>query len=123
MNYLLKIVCAALLLSLGILAHLSAQYIVTYNANTALKLLSVPLDTKSYKAGDSVTVLSNPSEVIIGNEHGFPGLKFIGWNLCPCGKKTNYMPGDTFIMPDHNVELYANWETLAKPGVLYGAEK
>ncbi len=98
-------------------------FVVTYNANTSLKLLSTPIDTKGYNAGDLVTVLSNPGEVLIGNEHGFPGLKFVGWNLCLCGKKTNYMPGDTFIMPDHNVTLYANWFSLAKPGVLYGTNK
>jgi hypothetical protein len=117
-----------LLISFVVLPHLVAQsgvhtYTVIYVANTDSNIGHIPQDFNEYNAGDKVTVMEGPDVILIGNEHGFPGLKFSGWNLCPCGKKENYMPGDTFIMPARNVVLYANWVSLAKPGTLYGLEQ
>lgn len=101
----------------------NAAYTVTYVANTNSNIGNIPTDVKDYNLGDKVTILNEPDVILIENEHGFPGLKFNGWNLSPNGNKENYWPGDTFIMPAHNVFLYANWISLAKPGVLYGTEQ
>lgn len=125
MSDLLKIIGTTvilLLLSFITLPQLLAQsstYTVTYVANTNSNIGGIPTDIKDYRQGDKVAVLNEPDVVLIGNEHGFPGLKFGGWNLSPNGNKENYWPNDTFIMPAHNVFLYANWVSLAQPGVLY----
>lgn len=41
------------------------------------------------------------------------GMRFMEWNESPEGYGTSYQPGDTVIMPDYDIELYAIWEEKA----------
>ncbi|MGN7359772.1 S-layer homology domain-containing protein [Paenibacillus sp. SAF-054] len=77
------------------------QYGVTYDSNGSLG--RVPADPEVYEEGARVTVLGNPGEM------SFEGHSFGGWNTQADGKGTNYNEGDTFIMGNGNVTLYANW--------------
>lgn len=40
------------------------------------------------------------------------GYAFSGWNTFPDGSGTQYNPGDSFIMPDTRVSLFAQWQPI-----------
>jgi len=86
-----------------------ATYTVTYDDNGATGG-TVPVDPNSYQAGQTVTVLDNP-----GNLVDVPGIVFDGWNTQPDGTGINYnsswnpSSGSTFTMGPANVTLYAIW--------------
>jgi len=80
-------------------------YSVSYNANGATSG-TVPVDSNSYAAGATVTVL--------GNTGGLTktGYTFAGWNTKADGTGTSYTAGSTFTMGSANVTLYARWNPL-----------
>lgn len=53
-----------------------------------------------------MTVLGNTGNLVRA------GYRFIGWTLTPDGSGTVYQGGDTFLMPENNVVLYALWEAV-----------
>ncbi|AKL96033.1 cell wall/surface repeat protein [Clostridium aceticum] len=77
-------------------------YTVAYEGNGSTDG-SVPLDSKAYEEGESITVLGNT-----GNLER-TGYIFTGWNTQADGHGTNYSAGATFTMGTKNVTLYANW--------------
>lgn len=77
------------------------KYGVTYDSNGSSG--RVPADPGAYEEGSQVTVPGNPGEMSL------EGHSFGGWNTQADGKGTNYNEGDTFIMGNGNVTLYANW--------------
>lgn len=76
-------------------------YSVTYNGNGNTGG-SVPVDSSSYEAGASVTVLS-------GASLSRPYYDFSEWNTVPVGSGTSYAPSATFTMPTSDEILYARW--------------
>ncbi len=80
-----------------------ATYTVTYigNGNDSG---TVPVDNNKYKKGDTVTVLGNPGDLT-------KSLYVLGsWNTSQDGTGESYEEGDTFIIGDSDVTLYAKWE-------------
>ena len=80
-------------------------YTVTYH-RTVNVTGTAPVDAASpYQANDTVTVLGQGTL-------DRPGYRFMGWyRPAPGGGSgTSYAPGDTFLMPAHNVRLYAMWQ-------------
>lgn len=76
---------------------------LTYSGNTQTGG-TVPLDGKLYINGATATVLANS-----GNLTKTGGFFHIGWNTAANGTGTRYLPGATFVMPDANTTLYAQW--------------
>ncbi len=80
-------------------------YTVTYNGNGSSGG-SVPVDSNSYAAGATVTVL--------GNTGSLTKLlyTFESWNTEASGGGTSYSAGSTFPMGSADVTLYAQWSLL-----------
>lgn len=76
-------------------------YSLTYNANYGDNPATI--DSGPYEAGTTMT---------LNGSNAFPrdGYKLVGWNTAADGSGTSYAPGGTFIMPDYEVILYAQWE-------------
>lgn len=77
-------------------------YTVEYHANGA-ESGRVPVPERGYFVGESVPLLRN-----------YGGLSredrtFDGWNTEPDGTGTQYYIGEAFSMPDHDMDLYAQW--------------
>ncbi|MEM4247898.1 MAG: FG-GAP-like repeat-containing protein [Candidatus Nanoarchaeia archaeon] len=85
-----------------VLSFTSNKFSVTYygngnNGGTA------PVDPNSpYSVGAEVTVLDKGTLVKTN-------YTFSGWNTEAGGGGTSYNPGNKFNMPDHDVNLYAQW--------------
>ncbi len=77
-------------------------YTVTYNGN-GNSGGTVPVDSNEYENIDNVTVLNNTGllEKI--------GYTFKGWNTKSDGSGKHYEPGDTFVIGNQNIILYAQW--------------
>jgi DNA-binding beta-propeller fold protein YncE len=75
---------------------------VTYDANGATSG-SVPTDSSTYAAGNTVTVLGNPGGL------AYTGYKLVGWQTKADGTGTVYTQGQTFAMGSAAVTLYALW--------------
>ena len=85
------------------------SYKVTYNGNGSTGG-SVPVDSKAYSDGETVTVLEKGDLVKAGST-------FVGWNTKADGSGTGYAPGKTFRINGGDVELFAIWKAdEAKPG-------
>lgn len=76
----------------------SGTYCVTYHENNCLD--SVPVDPKTYRYGETVTVLFDP--VMYKS-----GLIFYGWSHYPYGPAHYGYAYNQFRMPAKNVDLYA----------------
>ena len=72
-------------------------YTVTYVSGNSEATGTAPA-AKTYKEGDTVTVVANPFTL--------EGYTFEGWS----NGSTTYNEGDTFAMPANNVTLTAQWE-------------
>jgi uncharacterized repeat protein (TIGR02543 family) len=84
-------------------------YTVTYNANTGTG--SVLIDSNSYLAGATVTVLGNGTLTKTG-------YTFSGWNTQADGNGTDRATSSTFTMGSANVILYAKWTSLRYPALV-----
>ena len=73
-------------------------YCVTYHENNCLN--AVPIDTKGYRYGETVTVLFEP---VLYKD----GLIFYGWSHTPNGYANYGYAYDQFVMPAKNIDLYA----------------
>jgi len=69
---------------------------------------SVPVDSKDYKDGDTVTVLGNTGSLTLS------GYSFNGWNTVADGSGIRFKAGDSFIMGTEDMTLYAQWEKNSK---------
>jgi uncharacterized repeat protein (TIGR02543 family) len=72
--------------------------------------------------GDKGTVPDASTEgvgntVTVGNGT-MPGYSLESWNTKQDGSGDSYIPGSTFVMPDEDVVLYAQWDT-ASANVIY----
>ena len=73
------------------------------------------LDEKKYAASVEVKLPNVPAEWKAPNEH----TGFVYWSEKEDGSGTKYYPGDTFVMPDHNVTLYAQWAPVRETTLIY----
>jgi len=89
-------------------------FTVTYNGNTSTGG-SVPVDSKTYVAGDRVATLPNYGTLVKTSN------TFLGWNTQADGLGTFYNPQDMFNMPASNVTLYAVWKVTATYTLTYAA--
>lgn len=87
-------------------------YSVTYNGNGNTGG-AMPVDKTAYKPGASVSVLGNTGSLVRS------GYTFVGWNTQTDGRGTGYTQGQTFIMGNADVTLYAQWSALAAYTVTY----
>ncbi len=76
---------------------------------------SIP-DAEIFYAGDSVVVSENTGTL------SRRGNSFIGWNTLSSGEGEDYQPGDTILMPESSVSLYAMWDAYPVYSVTYSAE-
>lgn len=95
---------------------LSAQwqpvsYMLAFNANTSDPVENLPLSI-NYAIGEIITI---PNQTPIRT-----GYTFAGWNTYSDGSGTQYGPGDTFIGPEQDSTLYAQW-TLNPVNLEYNA--
>jgi len=91
---------------------LSPTYNVSYAPNGATGG-AVPSDLTNYEHNMTVVVRSNSGALIKG------GCTFAGWNTNSSGTGTNYEAGDTFMMGNSNITLYAKWTTNLTYTVTY----
>jgi uncharacterized repeat protein (TIGR02543 family) len=87
-------------------------YSVTYNGN-GNDDGEVPSDSNEYLEGDTVTVLGNISNL------EKTGYSFAGWNTKDDASGDAYNEGDTFIMGNMDVTLYAMWSAEPTYKVFY----
>ncbi|MDR1834063.1 MAG: InlB B-repeat-containing protein [Propionibacteriaceae bacterium] len=93
-----------------------ASYSVVYNANypagSAAGAAAVPVDTARHYSGETVTVkLTDPGAP--AREGG--AYHFAGWSTSADAANAEYKDGSTtFVMPEHNVTLYAVWRWEAE---------
>ncbi|WP_227394354.1 InlB B-repeat-containing protein [Jeotgalibacillus aurantiacus] len=85
-----------------VIERLSPLYEISYSDNGAVDG-SVPASVQNY-AGQTVTVSGNTGSLVK------TGHDFKGWNTQADGLGTTYEPGDTLIVPNGNLTLYAKWE-------------
>lgn len=77
-------------------------YAVEYHANGA-EFGRVPVAVRGYSEGEPVPLLRNYGGLAREN------WTFDGWNTEPDGTGTQYYIGESFSMPDHDMDLYAQW--------------
>jgi uncharacterized protein (TIGR02145 family)/uncharacterized repeat protein (TIGR02543 family) len=88
-------------------------FVVTYSGNGA-ENGDIPVDSRRYEEGDTVTVATNSGNLSIAGEF------FTGWNTAENGDEgTSYTPGATFIMGMENVTLYAQWTANPVYTIIY----
>ncbi|MDG5816929.1 InlB B-repeat-containing protein [Chitinispirillales bacterium ANBcel5] len=68
----------------------------------------VPKDTSIYKTGKNVTVP--------GNSGGLQrdGFEFLGWSIDNAASSTIFRAGDTLIIADEDINLYARWTEVSQ---------
>lgn len=88
------------------------SFTVTYSANNASGG-DVPLESKSFKPGQTVTVQGNTGNLVKS------GADFNGWNTTVDGTGTTFSQGSTFVMGKNNVTLFAKWTTSTTYSVTY----
>jgi uncharacterized protein (TIGR02145 family)/uncharacterized repeat protein (TIGR02543 family) len=76
-------------------------YSVIYQANGGTG--AVPIDSKKYKSGESVTVLDNTGGLAKTDND------FAGWTLNAQGTGTVYNAGDKITIGSSDVNVYAKW--------------
>jgi uncharacterized repeat protein (TIGR02543 family) len=77
-------------------------YSVVYHGNGHTDGVE-PVDGEGYETGDTVTVSGNTGGLVKS------GHDFNGWNTQTDGGGVDHAPGDTFLMPASDVDLYAKW--------------
>jgi len=90
-------------------------YTVTYDGNGS-DSGTVPVDSTSYEAGQTVTVSGNTGGLVKS------GNSFIGWNTAANGSGITYTQEQTFAMGTANVTLYARWTTNPTYTVTYDSD-
>lgn len=82
---------------------------VTYHDNMSG---DTPIDTNTYRHGQVVTIKDN-------NDTLQTGYLFAGWNRGGESEGKVYTPGDTVIMGDEDVDLYALWNQKPLYSITY----
>ena len=77
-------------------------YTLTYDANGGIGI--PPVDSNVYTASEAAIVQDE------GDNLSNPGHDFIGWTDNSSGSGTLYNRYDDYIMPTHDVTLYAQWD-------------
>ena len=88
-------------------AVLNTLYHMAFNGN-GNDGMTMPLGDRWIEGGEVF--------VVPGNEGNFvkTGYRFYGWNTQPDGSGMNCMPGDTFIVKDSSLVLYAQWNEIRR---------
>ena len=89
---------------MNITVAFSNFYTVTYVSNDGQGLWP-GTNGVDVKAGEKFTIAENTMKAPAGK-------KFKDWNTLPDGTGTAYIPGEEITMPEKNLWLYAQWETL-----------
>ncbi|WNY29360.1 hypothetical protein MmiEs2_15870 [Methanimicrococcus stummii] len=89
-------------------AEWTPVYTVTYHGNTETAG-TPPTDSAEYENGESVMILDKNTLVK-------SGYTFKNWNTLADGSGTVYNQGATLTMPDHDVDLYAQWKKNSSGG-------
>jgi uncharacterized protein (TIGR02145 family)/uncharacterized repeat protein (TIGR02543 family) len=77
-------------------------YMVSYDDNGG-EDGNAPDDNNNYEQGAAVQVAKKPAALVR------PGFSFAGWNTAANGGGATYDEGDTLVMGDSDVILYAQW--------------
>ncbi len=72
-------------------------------------------DLVKYADKSEAKILDVPDDWTAPSDH----TGFVYWSTDEYGKGTKYYPGDTFVMPDHDVTLYAQWAPVRKTTLTY----
>ena len=88
--------------NLTLYAYWATGAVVTYNGN-ANNGGAVPVDTGSYAPAGTVKVLGNTGGL------SKTGYTYQHWNTASDGSGVSYNSGQTFVMGDQSVMLYAQW--------------
>ncbi|MBN1648889.1 MAG: InlB B-repeat-containing protein [Spirochaetales bacterium] len=73
-----------------------------YDANGATEG-DLPAEAADYTEGEAVAVLDNSGFLVKSKN------TYLGWNTSPAGSGDRYHPGDTLVMDDQDIVLYAEW--------------
>lgn len=87
-------------------------YTLTYDGNGSSGG-SAPVDSFSYEAGRTVTLLGNTGGLTN------PGYSFTGWNTEADGSGSSYLQGDQLTMGAADIRLYAQWSLNPTWAVVY----
>jgi hypothetical protein len=87
--------------SITLYAIYTSVYTVTYYGNNNDEGV-IPVDPTLYFNGDIVTVLGQGTLVKYGST-------FLGWNTLANGNGTTYQVGNTIVISNSNIALYAKW--------------
>jgi hypothetical protein len=82
------------------------KYTVIYSDNESSGG-TIPTDNYEYTAGSSVVIKNNYGSLY--KEGPSEYLVFAGWNTEPDGEGTRYVPGQTILMSEGGLVLYARW--------------
>ncbi|HEX2959802.1 MAG TPA: InlB B-repeat-containing protein [Chitinispirillaceae bacterium] len=87
-------------------------YSVQYHRNKATDGI-IPVDTTIYKKGSIATVKNNDGLLQRKN------FIFAGWSTDTLEQRNNYMPGDTIIIGESTIVLFAVWDNMPKFSITY----
>jgi uncharacterized repeat protein (TIGR02543 family) len=96
--------------------EIKEAFTVTYNSNGATRGM-VPIDTKKYEPGQSVIVAGNTGSL---TKYDY---SFAGWNTKIDDTGITYTQGETFLMGDSNLLLYARWTKKPVFTVIYNSNE
>ena len=89
------------------------EYQITYEPGNGKG--AAVTDPVKYADKSKAKILDVPDGWTAPNEH----TGFVYWSEKEDGSGTKYYPGDTFVMPDRNVTLYAQWAPVRETTLTY----
>lgn len=87
----------------------ATEHSITYNSNGS-DAGTAPSDSTVYSTGESITILGNPDSLAEGTN------LFVCWNTASDKSGTDYIEGDSLVVSDNNIVLYAIYRTLPQYG-------
>lgn len=85
---------------------------VQYYRNKAIDGI-IPLDTTVYQKGSIASVKDNDGLLQRSN------FKFAGWSTDTLEQRKKYMPGDTIMIGEYSIMLFAVWDSMPKFSITY----
>lgn len=89
------------------------EYQITYESGNGKG--EAVTDPVKYADKSEAKILDVPEGWTAPDEH----TGFVYWSTEANGSGTKYYPGDTFVMPDHDVTLYAQWAPVRETTLTY----
>ncbi|MBF9016722.1 MULTISPECIES: leucine-rich repeat protein [unclassified Oceanispirochaeta] len=90
----------------------ATEHSITYNSN-GNDAGTAPGDSTVYSTGESITILGNPGSLAEGLN------LFVCWNTAADKSGTDYMEGDSLVVSDSDIVLYAIYGNMITPGVFF----